>query len=253
MEKVMDKIGRDAEMFADSGAVSVHSLGATVTVREYGEWLQKWKHLFSFYANLDVKGNVAEGLKNQKTLEGMGLEPVPVFHGGEPWSVLDDMIQDYPFVALGGMVGHTQSGSKAMWRYLAKAFQMAKGKSVVFHGFGMAHWEILKSFPWYSIDTSGWGSGFRYGTVPFWNPHTCILKRARLGDRKNWAKNGPGIRALGFDDRIYKKKGEAKRVQLCHISARSHTLAEQYLEKIYGPITIPHPNIQVKAATSNDG
>jgi len=251
MDAVMDRIGRDTDTFADSGAVSVHSLGVNVTVHAYGEWLQKWGHIFTHYANLDVKGDVKEGLKNQRILEGMGLKPVPVFHGGEPWSVLRDFITDYPYVALGGMVGHTQSGSRSMWRYLAKAHQMAMGKPVVYHGFGMANWKVLKAFPWYSIDTSGWGSGFRYGTVPIWNPHRAELRRIRIGNKQLWSKHGTAIRALGFDHRVYQDKGKAKRIQLCLISSRSHTLAEQYLEKMYGPIDIKHPNIPTTPASSN--
>lgn len=155
----------DTVVFADSGAFSAHSQGKPLDIGEYIDWLNKWKHLFDHYAMLDVKGDVRAGLKNLGLMEVAGLKPVPVFHGGEDFSILQEMVtHGYPYVALGNiaktLAGH--SNNSAAW--IAKCFQVA-GDRTRFHGFGMTTPRHLWEFPWYSVDSSSWSAGFRYGAV----------------------------------------------------------------------------------------
>lgn len=229
------------DVFADSGAFSAFYQGQAIDVAAYADWLSQWEHLFTSYANLDVKGSTAktidQGLSNLAYLEGRGLKPIPVFHAGEPFSVLDDLCTNYKYLGLGGIAG-TRAGNKRLARWLVHCFKIA-GDRAVFHGFGMTSWALLKMLPWYSVDSSSWGAGFRYGTVPIFNPQKGIFLKIRLGDRKRWIANASLVQDMGFDPVDFAIKGKATRPQICAISALSYMLAEQWLRRIHGDITIP--------------
>jgi hypothetical protein len=172
-------------IFADSGAYTAFSQGFPLDVRAYGEWLHRWKHLFSAYANLDDKGSVATTLRNQAILESMGLRPIPVYHGGEPESVLTDYLQHYPYIALGGIAGGNHE--KAMVRrFFRHAFELAAEKRAVYHAFGMTYVPLVLGFPWYSTDSTTWINGTRFGIVPVFDRATATMRNISLGNaRKN--------------------------------------------------------------------
>lgn len=236
VKKVMGPSG--VELFADSGAFSAWSQNKTLSVQEYGEWLLKWRHLFTVYANLDVKGDVDAGLRNQEYLESIGLVPLPVFHAGEPYSVLQGMINRYSYIALGGTAGGT-SGESAQMRYLVKAFAMGKGQ-VGYHGFGTTRWSILKALPWYSTDSSSWSSGVRYGGVSFFSERKGVWYKGSLGNYQGLAKHADLLREYGFDWREFADRSQNKRSRIVQLTGMAYMKAEAYLQKLHGDIIIPH-------------
>jgi len=149
------------DVFADSGGFSAMTQGAQIDVNEYVAWIKRYKHLFNTYANLDVIGDAGATLDNQHRLEDLGVEPIPVFHVNEDWTQLESYIEQYPYIALGGMVPYMRYTKKIM-PWIIKAFKLAGDKSV-FHGFGATSWEVIKDLPWYSVDSTTWMAGHRYG------------------------------------------------------------------------------------------
>jgi hypothetical protein len=226
------------DIFVDSGAYSAWSQGGEVDVTSYADWLEKYEGLFTVYANLDVKGDVEAGLKNQAYLEGRGLQPLPVFHGGEPWAVYQQMLDEYDYVALGGIAGNTQTNTPAVYRHLIKCFRMAEGKAAL-HGFGITSWDVLKSFPWYSVDSSSWGAGFRYGLVPVFDERGGRFNNVQLGDPEAARKHRVSIRALGFDPAELARRDKNTRDVNCALSALSYMKAEAWLRKRWGIVEIP--------------
>lgn len=168
LDDLMSRFEQHPIVFADSGAFSAYSLGGKrLDVYAYGDWVLQNKHHFWVYANLDEKRettaeNVMVGQRNQKILEDMGLNPLPVYHTGEPWEVLADYIKDYDYIALGGTAGMPLS-EDAIFRSYAKAFSMAEPGRTKYHGFGATAWKSLVSFPWYTVDSSSWGA-----ILPLW-------------------------------------------------------------------------------------
>lgn len=241
MEQVLTRIfdtHLGVDLFADSGAFSAHSQNQPLSVQQYADWLHKWKHLFTVYANLDVKGDVDAGLKNQAYLEAQGLRPLPVFHGGEPLSVLSDMITDYPYIALGGLAGETRSGSREMWAFVIKCFKMAQGKSV-FHGFGMTNWQLMSALPWYSCDSSSWGQGFRYGAVPLFSPQRGRFLKVQIGSHATAKENARLIRSYGMNPLDFADRTRYHASKAAMLAAASYCAASDYLTKRHGVITIP--------------
>ena len=225
------------EVFADSGAFSAKTQGKSVDLSAYCVWVNKWRHLITTYANLDVIGNAQASLENQKEMEKQGLSPIPVFHTGEPWNFLDSYIEQYPYIGLGGMVPYMREAEKVI-PWLVSCFKRAKGKSV-FHGFGCTSWRVISVLPWYSVDSSSWGQGFRYGQVPLFDWSRGRFVDAQLGDAKTCYKHARLFRELGFDPAYFADREKNDRSLICAISAISYLVAEQWLTKRFGKIGIP--------------
>lgn len=226
------------DVFADSGGFSAETQGAVIAPQEYAAWVKRWAYLFSVYANLDVIGDAVGTAENQKRLEDMGLTPLPVFHVGENWDVLEGLVERYSYVALGGMVPHMRF-AKRLIPWLIKAFKIAQGRAV-FHGFGATSWEVISQLPWYSVDSSSWGQGFRYGQVPVFDNRKGRFEKINLGDRAGWVKHAKLVRDLGFDPADFSDRSRNDRAKICAISALSYMKAEQWLRRHWGEIHIPN-------------
>jgi hypothetical protein len=225
------------DVFADSGGFSAMTQGAEIDIKEYAAWVKRWHHLFSVYANLDVIGNPKGTAKNQAALEDMGLNPLPVFHTGSDFAELEALIDKYSYIALGGMVPHMRY-PKRIIPWLIKAFKAAKGEAV-FHGFGCTSWRILSALPWYSVDSSSWGQGFRFGQVPVFDEQKGHFIEINLGDVKGWQKHQKLVSSLGFNPLDFADRKRNDRAKICAISALSYMKAEQWLRRRHGEIFIP--------------
>jgi hypothetical protein len=227
------------DVFADSGAFSAMTQKAEVNIDEYAKWIKRYKHLFTTYANLDVIGNPVETLRNQKTLEDKhGLHPLPVVHAANDYKPLEHYIKHgYKYLALGGLVPYA-SQPKTRMRYLINAFKLA-GNDMVFHGFGVTSWEVMSQLKWYSVDSSSWGSGFRFGTVPLFDSQRGRFEKARLGNMVECLKHSRLFEALGFDWQDFADRKRNDRAKICAISALSYIKAEQYLRRKFGEVYIP--------------
>lgn len=225
------------EVFADSGGYSAFTQGATIGCGEYADWIGRWQHLFTAYANLDVIGDHAKTMQNQRTLEGLGLAPIPVFHAGSDYAALEELVSEYPYVALGGLVPYMRHSERVM-PHLVKCFKIAQGKAV-YHGFGVTSWAVLRALPWYSVDSSSWGQGFRYGQVPLFDAAKGRFVKIDLGDRHGWYRYAALVRELGFDPGDFADRARNDRAKICAISALSFMMAEQWLRKRHGEVHIP--------------
>jgi len=228
------------DVFADSGGFSAMTQGAQIDVNEYAAWIKRFKHLFNTYANLDVIGDASATLNNQHKLEDLGVEPIPVFHVSEDWLYLKSYIEKYPYIALGGMVPYMRYTKKIM-PWIIKAFKLA-GDNAVFHGFGATSWEVIKDLPWYSVDSSSWGAGFRYGQVPLFDENRGKFVTAQLGDPVSCGKASKLFRSLGFDPLDFVDRSRNDRAKICAVSALSYMKAEQWLRERWGEIHIPKRN-----------
>lgn len=225
---------RRLRFFADSGAHSARTLGIHIDLESYADWVKRWGRWFTVYANLDVIGAPQATLRNQLLLEReYGLHPMPVFHTGEPFSVLARYLEDgYTYIALGKLLGNTAA---ALNPWISKAFKMAHG-TAVFHGFGMTNWTMLKRFPWYSVDSSSWGSGVRYGALKLF--HAGRWFNIRLGDRDAVSKHRKVLDAYAIPWAAV-SRGNYDRQQVAGACAAAMYRAQHWLSRLHGPVPLP--------------
>lgn len=169
--ELVDSFGGDVDLFADSGAYSAATTGATIRVADYAAWLRDWDALWTVRAGLDVIGDHEATARNTEALRAAGADVMPVFHVGEPWTVLETLCAANRYVALGGMALHAVGASKQrpLMRWLVRCFKVAAEHGTRFHGFGMTSAQLVRDLPFYSVDSSSYTTGTRWGLAYLWN------------------------------------------------------------------------------------
>jgi hypothetical protein len=80
--------------------------------------------------------------------------------------------QGVDFLGIGGVAGTNTPGS-VVFKWIVSVFKYAEENhpQMRFHGWGMTGKEFLR-LPFWSVDSSGWGSAYRYGRVVLRHPVT---------------------------------------------------------------------------------
>jgi len=181
-------------LMVDSGAVQARNLGTEITPSDYADWLTADADAWQYAINLDVIFDPVASEQNHDELAKLGVETLPVFHGGEPWSYLQEMADRYDYLALGGMVHAGSKSGTEPW--IARCFQLTAGRAVL-HGLGMTRVGLLLAAPWRSVDSSSWGSGHRYGVLTVWTGRELL--RAKKDQPRRYPEAVRLVRDAGFD------------------------------------------------------
>ncbi|MFD9351601.1 hypothetical protein ACFWCO_23565 [Streptomyces diastaticus] len=172
------ELGGDVDLFADSGAYSAATTGATINLADYAAWLRDWEPLWTVRAGLDVIGDHEATAANTTALQDAGLPVLPTFHLGSPWPVLEQLCASHEYIALGGMALHAVGAAKQrpLMAWLVRAFTIARDHGTRFHGFGLTSAQIVKHLPFYSVDSSSYTMGQRWGLVYLWDAHAWKMR-----------------------------------------------------------------------------
>lgn len=173
-------------VFLDSGAFSAFSLGVTIDIGEYCDYIHEHADIIEYASVLDSIGDWEGTWKNQVEMERRGVQPLPCFHYGEPLELLQHYVENYPYITLGGMVP-ISTGQLRIWlddiwsRYLTD--DEGKPKLKV-HGFGLTAFPLVLRYPWYSVDSSTWIQGAAHGSIFLPISMKQVQISARSGQRK---------------------------------------------------------------------
>lgn len=188
-KKDLDEVTKAYDfVFIDSGSTAFYSaepkLAPTHTIKKahlpapdvyiekYITWLFDNQAGFNYFSELDIgslgrfrtegkrwgKGREWVLAARQKFVDaGLKAKLVPVYHE-EYFSLedLEDMCKEYPYVALAKMPRIQDYNP---------IFEIGRKYGTKFHGFGMNRDTFLKKIPFYSVDTTAWLAGTRYGTT----------------------------------------------------------------------------------------
>jgi len=134
---------------------------------DYIQFLLENKDKIDYYSNLDVINNPQLTHHNQKIIEAAGLTPIPVFHLGSPEKWLDKYVNEYEYIALGGLVPNP---TKVLIPWLDKLFRehiLDKDgfPKVKVHGFACTALPLMTRYPWYSVDSATCRKLAMYGWI----------------------------------------------------------------------------------------
>jgi hypothetical protein len=136
-----------------------------------------------------------------------GLDPIPVFHYGEPWRFLERML-DYGsgYIGIGGLVAVSGNLRRLWLDDLFMRITNEKGEALVkTHGFGMTSIPLIFRYPWFSVDSTTWIKATMSGAVylPAMRDGEFVFDEVPMtvsvSDRNTQAKGaamGPSMRAL---------------------------------------------------------
>jgi len=156
---------KKVSLFLDSGAYSAFTQGIEIDIQEYIAFVKANEQHLEVYANLDVIGDAEATYKNQMIMEEAGLDPMPCFHYGEPFSWLEKYLdEDYEYIALGvaGVKDKNQLSRwlDHCWSLICDDDGMPRAKM---HGFAITSVGLMSRYPWYSCDSTSWVMTSRFG------------------------------------------------------------------------------------------
>lgn len=162
---VGDKASAQARLNADYSYIQTKEF--KLFLDTYIEHLHQYKHLYRFYVTLDIINNPAESWKITEYMESCGLSPMPVFHNGEEIYWLERMVEKYEYIGISGLGQDiTKSKFQLFGDSVFKVVCDKNGKpKCKIHGFAMGTPEIIKQYPWYSMDQSTWTHMSRVGSL----------------------------------------------------------------------------------------
>jgi hypothetical protein len=155
------------DFFLDSGAFSAYTKGVEIDIKEYCDFIKEHQDIITHYGVLDVIGSAEGTLKNQQYMESKGLKPVPCFHYNEDVKYLQHYIENYDYLALGGMVPiHTNDLLPWLDKIFSNYICDKEGyPKVKIHGFGLTTTVLMLRYPWYSVDSTSWVMTGRFGAI----------------------------------------------------------------------------------------
>jgi hypothetical protein len=168
-----------AKVFLDSGAFSAYTLGVTLSVEDYCDYICRNWDIIRFEDGalmasvLDGIGDAQKTYENQLEMErifasrGWPVRPLPCFHFGEDTRYLDHYVANYDYITLGGMVG-ASTDQLRLWleKIWEKHLLDGSGRArIKVHGFGITAVPLMEEFDWYSCDSSSWIQSAAFGSV----------------------------------------------------------------------------------------
>lgn len=169
-------------LIIDSGAFTAWTTNKTIDLNAYIDFCHAVNERFSptikklTIVNLDViPGKMGEfvtekdrqesaelGWKNFEVMKKAGLKPVHIFHQFEEEHWLDKLMADD-----GDYIGISPSNDCTITQkqeWLNWVFYKIRNKKKT-HGFGVTAEKLVKSYPWYSVDSTSWLAGFKFGNI----------------------------------------------------------------------------------------
>jgi hypothetical protein len=193
-------------IFLDSGGYSARKQGINVDIKEYGKFLEENKDYIFTAANLDVM-DTNKAQENQKYLEQF-YQVLPVYHFSEYAEKNEDLLKQfcekYKYIAIGGIAGMNPD-RKLLSNYLNFSFRtIMKYKGLKVHGFGITALQYLKNYPFYSVDSTSWLIGGKFGTILKWELNSFKnAKNIHYSDKKKMIDNRIPISLTeGYEGRL---------------------------------------------------
>jgi len=170
-----------AEIMLDSGAHTLQkgkvSIDFDKYVDSYIDFLKKYGKYFEAFVELDVDNIV--GLERvekwtEKITKEVGRQPIVVWHRGRGFDYWKKMCEKYEYVGFSGFVSGTGQGEVPN-KYVGIFLNVAKQNKTKVHGFGYTKPELVKRYNFYSVDSSSWLIGCRWGGVCVFNGKSLVM------------------------------------------------------------------------------
>lgn len=220
-------------IIGDSGAFSAMTSGKPIDREQFHEWAHRWRDSLFWTAALDVIGDPDATFENWQAARRDGLELVPSVHYGEGTAALDRLAEEgATLIGLGGMVPYSSEKDRLM-RWCLQMHRHARDHHphVRFHGWGISHPYLVDNLPWWSTDSSGFSSCFRFGTLRLFDPRKGRFLGVDLNGR-DLAKHARLVREhYGADWRDLAESTLETRRALGRVALRAVQLYAAWLQK----------------------
>ena len=160
------------DVLIDSGAFSDHYGGLAaakqgrkhnpINIDEYIEACRRYHGKVWQYIMLDVIKNPGASRANLERMTDAGLRPMPVFVYPESYDRIPHMVEVNEHICVPG--GASKTTRRFMWQRFQRAYEASDRKARI-HGLGFVRWPDMFHLPLYSVDSSSWSTGGRFGSI----------------------------------------------------------------------------------------
>lgn len=181
---------KKAKMFLlDSGAFTfMNNFKGVVNwdnyIEEYAKFINKYDIKYFFELDIDVIVGLEEVKRLRHKLEKLtNKKCIPVWHKSRGIKEWIEMTKEYDYVAIGGIV--VREIKSKDYKNFTQLLEIAKQNNCKVHGLGFTNLNKLKDYKFYSVDSTSWLSGGRFGTLYFFNGSNLVQKKVknkRIGD-----------------------------------------------------------------------
>ena len=178
---------KKAELFLlDSGAFTfMNNFKGEVNwdeyIEKYANFINKYDIKYFFELDIDVVVGIKEVERLRNKLEKLtNKKCIPVWHkirGLEYWK---KMTKKYDYVAIGGIV--IKEIKPQDYKYFKPLLEIAKKNNCKVHGLGFTNLRTLHKYHFYSVDSTSWLSGGRFGQLYIFKNNT--LEQISFKDKR---------------------------------------------------------------------
>lgn len=160
------------KFIAAHGAMRSHSAAYLRTkefkkyVDDYATFLHKHQKCMDFAVSIDIIQNPQASYDIWRELKKQGLNTVPVLHYGEDLSWAKKYMDDCDYLGVGGLA---YGGRTRFMEWGRELLKLIKGKDGLpkwkTHGFAITSFDLMRVFPWTSVDSTSPLALARYGKL----------------------------------------------------------------------------------------
>lgn len=151
-------------------------------VKEYIEFINEYDIKYFFEMDIDMICGYEKVLEMRKQIEqGTRKRCIPVFHKSRGLKEWERMCQEYDYVAIGSMAEY--KGREDVIKALVK---IAAKYGAKVHGLGFTNSAHLDSIHFYSVDSTSWLAGGRFGAIHRFDGKKIIAQSFKDKRRKHY-------------------------------------------------------------------
>lgn len=185
----IDNIRNHWNFLLDSGAFTFMNKTKSSKNIDWDDYIRRYAKFIidndvKLFFELDI--DCVVGLKKVERLRNK-LEDltktkcIPVWHKSRGLDYWKQICKDYDYIAIGGIV--TKEIKSSEHNVFLPLLRIARENNCKVHGLGFTKLELLKRYRFYSVDSTTWTTGNRFGEVHKFNGETLIKTRKPAGHR----------------------------------------------------------------------
>lgn len=142
-------------------------------VSEYADFIIKYKVKNFIELDIDPIVGIKEVERLRSKLERItNKKSIPVWHKSRGKDYWLKMVEEYDYVAIGGIV--TREIKPSEYKHFHWLLAEAKKQNCKVHGLGFTNLKGLEEYDFYSVDSTSWLSGNRFGSIYKFNGRTLL-------------------------------------------------------------------------------
>jgi len=151
-------------------------------IEDYASFINEYDIKHFFELDIDPIVGIQEVERLRTKLEHLtNKKCIPVWHKSRGKDYWLKIIKDYEYVAIGGIV--TREIKPKDYPFFTWFLNEAKKNNCKVHGLGFTNLKGLEKYKFYSVDSTSWLCGNRFGAAYLFNGKAMIKQKKKEGQR----------------------------------------------------------------------